>query len=151
MRTFWTYEQNKVSVFVSHYQEAVAPVSRPTALECSVLQQCQEVVEAYVAAICLSVKKVEVADDHALAQARENLYALEQQYLKDWAQYRKLPDNAAAAAIQKLQDEGYLFLPRCNKMRVTSCNFFSLDESPSRSVSEQKETMLAQQEAPRCQ
>ena len=70
--------KHDLSVLTARYQEALKAVDQPKLLEPAVLQQCKEAVTAYASAIRLSVKKLEVSADHALSQARDNLYALEQ-------------------------------------------------------------------------
>ena len=144
--------KHDLSVLTARYQEALKAVDQPELLEPAVLQQCKEAVTAYASAIRLFVKKLEVSADHALSQARDNLYALEQQQAEVWQQYKKLPEQAAPEATKKLQSEWETITTQVRQVEAIILQLMvTLEDHLASLVKEQKQTILSQHEALRQQ
>ena len=136
-----------MSVLLNRYQEARASNAQPQVLDEPVLRQCQEAACDYAAATRICVKKLDVAKDHSLSQARDNLYALEHQKAEVWKQHKSLPTNTSPEAASKLQQKWNTIAAQVHEAENHVLQLLvSPDEALLKSVTEQKQTTLAQHE-----
>ena len=132
--------------------EALHAVEKPESLKPEVLQQCQEILTNYAAAIRMVAKKVQLPEAHPVTQALKNLNALEQQQSEVWSQFDRIKHSATKESIEQLNKEWSLIAAQVQQAEEAIIKgLTSADADVNQLIHDQKDTIARQQEALRPQ
>ena len=89
------------------HTEALHGIEKPDSLKPEILQQCQEILTNYAAAIRMVAKRVQLPEAHPIPQALKNLNVLEQQQSEVWSHLTELSTRRPRSLLtSSLGDQG---------------------------------------------
>ena len=137
---------------LSMHTEALHAIEKPESLKPEILQQCQEILTNYAAAIRMVAKKVQLPESHPVTQALKNLNALEQQQSEVWSQFDRIKHSATKESIERLNNEWSLIATQVQQAEEAIIKgLTSADADVNQLIHDQKDTIARQQEALRLQ